>query len=245
MTWRFSLIGFIAAVVWPAAIAPAQSQDCNGNGVPDDIELAGKIYWTDRGLDRIHRANLNGTNVEELVTGLSNPVGIALDPAAGKMYWADSVADKIQRADLDGANVEDLVTGLSNPAHIALDPTAGKMYWTANDGCDSQIQRADLDGSNVEDLVVNFPFSSSGFSGIALDPTAGKMYWTDFHSQKIRRADLNGSNVEDVITMAESGPVGIALDLRAPVPIPVLNVWGVLLLVSCLLASAVARLRAS
>ena len=39
MAWRFSLIGFIAAVVWPAAIAVAQAPDCNGNSVPDDIDL--------------------------------------------------------------------------------------------------------------------------------------------------------------------------------------------------------------
>ncbi len=38
MTWRFNLIGFIAAVVWPAAIAVAQTPDCNGNGVPDCVD---------------------------------------------------------------------------------------------------------------------------------------------------------------------------------------------------------------
>ena len=88
-----------------------------------------KMYWTDVDTDKIQRANLDGSNVEDLVTGLSDPFGIALDVAKGKMYWTDQYIDKIQRADLDGSNVEDLVTtGLFSSIGIALD--LGQMYWT-------------------------------------------------------------------------------------------------------------------
>ena len=113
------------------------------------------IYWTDYGTDKIQRANLDGSNVQDLVTsGLRSPVGIALDAAGGKMYWTDWGTAKIQRANLDGSNVEDLVTsGLDAPASIALDIAGGKMYWT--DWGTDKIQRANLDGSNVEDLVTS------------------------------------------------------------------------------------------
>ena len=77
MTWRFNLIGSIAAVVWLAAMAAAQAPDCNDNGVPDDIDL-GKMYWTDYAVAKIQRADLDGSNVEDLVTtidGLVNPRG--------------------------------------------------------------------------------------------------------------------------------------------------------------------------
>ena len=38
----------------------------------------------------IHRANLDGSNVEDLITsGLVAPDGLALDVIGGKMYWAD------------------------------------------------------------------------------------------------------------------------------------------------------------
>jgi len=90
------------------------------------------MYWTDLLAAKIQRADLDGANVEDLVTtGLSAPEGIALDLASGKMYWTDGGTDKIQRADLDGANVEDLVTtGLGSPVWIVLDlsepvPTLG------------------------------------------------------------------------------------------------------------------------
>ena len=70
-----------------------------------------KMYWPDSVTDKIQRANLDGSNVEDLVTtGLSDPDGIALDVAGGKIYWTDTLTDKIQRANLDGSNVEDLVT---------------------------------------------------------------------------------------------------------------------------------------
>ena len=70
------------------------------------------------------------------------------------------------------------------------------------------------------------------------------MYWTTISFSRIQRADLDGSNVEFLITTGLIQPFGIALDLRAPASIPVLSVWGTLLLGSGLLALAAARRRA-
>ena len=97
---------------------------------------------------KIQRADLNGTNVEDLVVveGMLASTGIAVDGRKGKMYWAgtafvelpegpgevpddigdlqcisDPITSKIQRADIDGSNVEDIYTGLVNG--IALDLT--------------------------------------------------------------------------------------------------------------------------
>ena len=80
------------------------------------------IYWTDRRTDKIQRAALDGSHVEDLVTaGLANPQGIVLDAAGGKLYWTDWGTDKIQRANLDGSEVEDVVSsGLVDPWGIAL-----------------------------------------------------------------------------------------------------------------------------
>ena len=49
------------------------------------------MYWTDGGNNKIQRANLDGSNVEDLITsGLTKPLGIALDVLGGKMYWVES-----------------------------------------------------------------------------------------------------------------------------------------------------------
>ena len=47
-----------------------------------------RLYWTDAGSDRIQRAHLDGSGVEDVVdSGLVNPRGLAVDSAAGKLYW--------------------------------------------------------------------------------------------------------------------------------------------------------------
>ncbi len=174
-----------------------------------DVER-GMMYWTDIGeivgTAKIQRANLDGSNVEDLITtGLSRPVGIALDVGCEKVYWTDYGTRKIQRANLDGliieedqrlsANldgsiVEDLITRTSsNPVGIALDVERGMMYWMDIKEIvgTAKIQRANLDGSNVEDLIIR---TSSNPVGIALDVERGKMYWTDRGTDKIQRANI-------------------------------------------------------
>ena len=164
------------------------------------------IYWTDWSLGTISRANLDGTAVETLVSGLDTPRGIALDVAGGKMYWTDyelfgDDSGKIQCANLDGSNIETLVSGSDGLFGIALDVAGGKMYWTSYDG----IHRANLDGSNIETLVSGF-----GPRGIALDVAGGKMYWT-WYDGEIQRADLDGSNIETLVT-GLGEPQHVALD---------------------------------
>ena len=52
---------------------------------------AGKIYWSDRVLDKIQRANLNGSHVEVVVRhGLDTPDGLAVDSTGRKLYWTDT-----------------------------------------------------------------------------------------------------------------------------------------------------------
>ena len=189
------------------------------------------IVWTDAGTDKIQRANLDGSNIEDLVTqGLDGPSSIALDVAGGKMYWIDNGTDKIQRANLDGSHIEDLVKVQYNYygglRHVALDVEGGKMYWTeytvfATDRRMYRIRRANLDGSNIEGLVTIQPNSyirgsaPGGPAGIALDVEGGKMYWTDLRTDKIQRANLDGSNIEDLVTQGLRSPGGgIALDVE-------------------------------
>ena len=170
-----------------------------------------KMYWTDEGQTdergKIKRSNLDGTGVEDLLTGLKRPFGLALDVSGGKMYWTDRDTDKIQRSNLDGTGVEDLLTGLIGPTGLALDVSGGKMYWTEILG---SIHRSNLDGSRVEDLVTTGLGSPTG---LALDVSGGKMYWTDWVTDKIQRSNLDGSGVEDLVTTGLPWPFGLALDV--------------------------------
>jgi len=175
------------------------------------VDAANRMYWTDAVTRKIQRANLDGSGVEDLVTGwLSEPQGIALDVAGAKVYWVEvGRALKIRRASLDGSGVEDLV-GSVGPSGIALDVAGGKMYWT-DVFVTGKIQRANLDGTSVEDLVTFV----ADREATALDVAGGKMYWTDRSGLrgKIQRANLDGSGIENLVTRGLIDPRGIALDV--------------------------------
>ena len=173
----------------------------------------GKMYWTNRvsGAIGILRANLDGTGVEDLVSGLGVPSGIALDVENDTMYWADWGTRKIQRANLDGSNVRDVITArLTTPTGVAVDTENGKIYWADRGGRTKGIKRANLNGTRVQTLV------TAGLrapNGIALDVENGKMYWTDGGTDQIQRANLDGSEVETLVSRGLTTPNGIALDL--------------------------------
>ncbi|MCU0443781.1 MAG: DUF5050 domain-containing protein [Microscillaceae bacterium] len=185
-------------------------------GIALDV-AGGKIYWCLKtpGGGYVQRANLDGTNSEDLVSGLGNINKIALDVAGGKMYWTDETigSAKVQRANLDGTNVENIITAGGNPFGIALDLVGGKVYWSTVD--DRTIRRANLNGSSMETLL------STGGAGVAfslaIDNTTNKLFWVlGGVVDKIQRANLNGTSVEDIVTDAggNSGetPFGITLD---------------------------------
>lgn len=120
------------------------------------------IYWSDFDGGDIRRANLDGTGQKILFTGLSNPVGPALDLAGGKMYWGNA-GSNLRRANLDGSSQESLVQNLNAPSGIALDVTSGHIYWTEYGG--GTIQRSNLDGTGKTNLITGL----SGPTVIALD----------------------------------------------------------------------------
>ena len=69
----------------------------------------GKIYWADSKTRKIQRANLDGTNIEDLIIVESGlPFYVAVDGSRGKLYWTDTQI--IQRSNLDGTGIEELVT---------------------------------------------------------------------------------------------------------------------------------------
>ena len=138
------------------------------------------IFWIDGGTDKIQRGNLDMansevSNIEDIVTGLENPSGIALDVVSGKMYWTDWDTDKIQRANLDGSNVEDLVTGLEGPRGIAI-----AMSSLVNRTEEPTIVKEDVNRDGVVDV------QDLAYVGLQYGKTG------------TNAADVNGDKVVDV-----------------------------------------------
>jgi DNA-binding beta-propeller fold protein YncE len=171
----------------------------------------GKVYFTDRGTNIVHRVNADGSgSVETLVSsGLSDPFGIALDNTNSKIYWVDYGNGKIEKSDLNGANQEDVFAPeMTSPFGIAIDNIEGKIYWA--DRSTDKIYRSNLDGTAEEAIIssgLNDPF------GVAVDETNRAIYWADYSANSISKANLDGSNVSPIISSGLSQPYGLALDV--------------------------------
>ncbi|MCY3757213.1 MAG: dockerin type I domain-containing protein, partial [Acidobacteria bacterium] len=168
---------------------------------------AARMYWTGHDVRTVRRADVDGSDIQDLVPTGAYAAGFALDLEGGKMYWTDVGAGRINRADLDGTNTQRLISAeVGSINWLALDVPGGKMYWT--DWTTDKIQRANLDGSDIEDLVTTGLVAPHG---LALDLAAGKMYWTDNGAARIQRANLDGSGMENLVT-GLGVPRGLALD---------------------------------
>jgi hypothetical protein len=174
-----------------------------------------KIYFSNWGAGKIQRANLDGSNIEDLVSGLAaaGRIGLDVDHLGGKIYWSEEDNGLIRRANLDGSGAEVVVTGLHDVREIAVDAINGKVYWSEEDAT-PRIRRANLDGTGIESVIVT-GLAEPG--GIALDVAAGKIYWVDTTAREIHRANLDGTNIEDLVDTSDGlqGPRRLQLDLAA------------------------------
>jgi hypothetical protein len=94
-----------------------------------DIDpLENKIYWTDVSADRVRRARLDGTGVEDIVVGnITLLGGLCLDLVGRKVYWADQLAGTISRANLDGSAREILISTDHIPFAVEIVPVPEPM----------------------------------------------------------------------------------------------------------------------
>ncbi len=131
----------------------------------------GKIYWTDLRASadgHVHRADLDGSNIEDFFIVPYYETGIALDVDHGFFYVVQSKDGtlgqyEIVKCTLDGSSRGTIVSGLHSANDIAVDPSAGMIYWT--DLRSGTISRAGLDGSSPT-TILTIPGGSP--RGIAL-----------------------------------------------------------------------------
>ena len=170
---RFDVEGIMRSDSTGGAIEVVVELSASDSGIRQlSLDLVhGRIYWsTSRS---IHRADLDGSNQELLVTTDFGSVsmGIAVDPMGGKVYWTRNgsgwVQGEVWRANLDGSDPERLLSDLlfdETKLQVELDFSAGKMY--INRDGDFWVQRANCDGTDLETVEW---FDHPSIGPIALD----------------------------------------------------------------------------
>ena len=170
-----------------------------------------KIYWTQR--FKISRANLDGKNVEDVITDRFIPEDIAIDTRNGKIFWTETGevmfkgvklgTGTIHRAESDGSNIIEIRTGYKTPLE------GGNSGQTCIQGvCKAYIKP---EGKAKVDLE---PEQVSNPSSIAVDTEMSKIYWVDEFHDRFQRADIDGSKVEIIRKERGVGINDIELDLK-------------------------------
>jgi hypothetical protein len=171
-TWTTFLLLATVGWAWPAQ-APAQH-----------------LYWADS--DGIHRARVDGSQVQTLVTEGGFELywsHLALDLQSGHLYWSIPgcagwcipYLGEIRRVNIDGTAAGAI---LADPEFsifaFALDPLQGRLYWGGQNYGDliygGALSTANVDGSGFLRLLSYPEFVMP--HAIAIDPVDQVLFWS-------------------------------------------------------------------
>ena len=166
-----------------------------------------KLYISDYGANKIFRANLDGSEVEDFRTGLDKPIAMAFDYQENKIYWNTTTG--VQRADLS-SNVltqkEDFVTGQANdPDGLAIDLVNRKLYWINYEG---GVWSKNLDGTGEKEII-------PGIEGASIMVVGDRIYYDDYVGAgdiHIKSAALDGTGIKTIAVGISRVVYGLAYD---------------------------------
>jgi len=206
-------------------------------GIVTQVQAQTKLYWADT--NTIWRGNANGTNPEQVLTGIDSLTAIAIDPIPQHLYW--STQRQIWRSSLNGGNPELVFEG-AQITDIAFDTIKKKIYLT------HPMLRLDIESGQIDtisshifkrltiepetqilygitaeslqyipvDSTVNNAISiiidNLSLEDLILAPQAKKVYWIDIVTNTIRRVNRDGSQVETVLDNGLFNIRGLTID---------------------------------
>ncbi|XP_067250641.1 very low-density lipoprotein receptor-like [Chanodichthys erythropterus] len=167
------------------------------------------LYWVSTSIHALHVASLNGSKQRQLISGLSMPTAVAVQPLLGYLFWADSgESPRIERASLDGTSRIALITSsIRYPVAISLDIPRGLLYW-ADSGLRT-VSRVAFDGQQRKTVVESNGYLDQPF-GLAIFES--RVYWSDQLTKSICSADKhNGSILQVSQRLGSVSPAGLVI----------------------------------
>lgn len=168
-----------------------------------------KIYFSDfEAADegKIWRMNTDGSGLEAIVSGITDPYAIAVNVAGGKIYWADDNGN-ISRANLDGSSVETSFINVpgGQMRGLAFDSQNNKLYFYEVN--EENLYTANADGSSVAVIIAGI----YGYS-IFVDEVNGKLYYDERNSASVMQANLDGTGAVAIAAAPSTRIFGFAID---------------------------------
>lgn len=211
-------IEYGSALVRKLSLVPGSSVETvadmdgmEGHGMAYDA-VNKKIYYADfqtTNAGKVWRMNPDGTELEELLSGLNSPYGVAINIAENKMYIVDG--PHVSRADLDGSNFEkEFITipgGLMRA--VGYNSTTGLIYFYEVN--DENLYVAKSDGTGIAAIVQG----AYGY-GLFIDETNEKIYYDDRRNSGLMMANLDGSGAVKIADFSGNrGGSGVTIDYQA------------------------------
>nr|XP_039251753.1 low-density lipoprotein receptor-related protein 2-like [Styela clava] len=159
----------------------------------------GKLFWADQAENKIRSANMDGTNVRDVInTGIKDPEQIAVDWIANNIYIVETSVERIEVCDFEGKHRTGVITtGLKSPRGLALDPTVGYMFFSDWDYANPRLERAHMDGRSRVTLVDK---QIQWANGITVDFILQRVYWVDGHFDFIDTIDYYGKDRRTIVS---------------------------------------------
>ena len=163
------------------------------------------------GIGKIIRCNVDGTDVEDVVTNLSGINDIELDLTNRRIFWLQNTYadDRIFSADMDGldANVTQIyatTVPMRDLWGLALDVQNQRLWITERGSTcySSYIRRMTFSGSGV--TIIKSPVCNPH----DIEYHDGEIFWGEEYG--ILKASADGSGVDTLVSIASI--VGLALD---------------------------------
>ena len=98
----------------------------------------------------IFKAELDGSNLVKIISGIKSPRGITIDFGSLRLFWADYSDNKIYSSNLDGTDVRLVVQLSSGAGPWGIEVTDEKLVWGMKDRW--AIQSSDKTGQGIKNL---------------------------------------------------------------------------------------------
>lgn len=178
--------------------------------------LTNFLYFVDGTAIRRLDTSQGGSVPVTIVSGLTNPQDLAIDPVRGQLYVTDHTDDSIQRIDLDSWSITTIVEAVGpRPSDIAVDIGRERLFFTyhtnPNNCTNTGLGCRVVAWTGFEGGVRHELFTENGISDLSLDPFARRVYVTRSDIRSIVSFGFDGSAVA-VVADTTARPLSIAVD---------------------------------
>jgi PKD repeat protein len=173
-----------------------------------------KLYICDYGVNKIFKCDLDGANLVEFRSGLSDPTTVAIDYAGNKLYW--DTGNGIQRGDLSSTDVnqkEDFATGQSanDPEGVSIDPVHSKVYWNSY-VIGGGVWMKNLDGTGETKIETLSAIGGGGGNSLVVNDRLFFDQYFAASDDQLKSSNLDGSGISTVATGITTRVYGLAYD---------------------------------